>query len=84
MKNNILGKLLCGTLMLFAAVSFTACVDDNEDVGMPYLELDSEVLPFTLEGGDATFTVKTNRPWFITKDASLCCSIAMFSTLTKI
>ena len=68
MKNNILGKLLCGTLMLFAAVSFTACVDDNEDVGMPYLELDSETLPFTLEGGDATFMVKTNRPWFITKD----------------
>lgn len=70
MKNNILGKLLCGTLMLFAAVSFTACVDDNEDVGMPYLELDSETLPFTLEGGDATFMVKTNRPWFITKDAT--------------
>lgn len=68
MKNNILGKLLCGTLMLFAAVSFTACVDDNEDVGMPYLELDSETLPFTLEGGDAAFMVKTNRPWFITKD----------------
>lgn len=70
MKNNIFNKLLCGTLMLFAAVSFTACVDDNEDVGMPYLELDSEVLPFTLEGGDATFAVKTNRPWFITKDAN--------------
>lgn len=68
MKNNIFGKLLCGTLMLFAAMSFTACVDDNEDVGMPYLELDSETLPFALEGGHATFTVKTNRPWFITKD----------------
>ena len=67
MKNNLLGKLLCGTLMLFAAVSFTACVDDNEDVGKPYLELDSETLPFTLQGGDAAFTVKTNRPWYITK-----------------
>ena len=67
MKNNILGKLLCGAMVLFAAMSFTACVDDNEDVGMPYLELDSEVLPFTLEGGDATFMVNTNRPWFITK-----------------
>ncbi|MBE6177576.1 MAG: hypothetical protein E7149_03615 [Rikenellaceae bacterium] len=66
MKNQLWSKLFFGMLMLFAATSFTACVDDNDDTGVPYLELEAETLPFTLQGGDVTFTVETNRPWFIT------------------
>ncbi len=59
-------KLSLLVVMLLSAVSFTACVDDNEDVGMPFLELDVEELPLTVEGGGATFTVSTNRPWTAT------------------
>ena len=59
-------KLSLMVVMLLSAVSFTACVDDNEDVGMPFLELDIEELPLTEEGGTATFTVSTNRPWTAT------------------
>lgn len=59
-------KLSLLVVMLLSAVSFTACVDDNEDVGMPFLELDIEELPLTVEGGGATFTVSTNRPWTAT------------------
>ncbi|MBQ1938723.1 MAG: BACON domain-containing protein, partial [Alistipes sp.] len=68
MKKTIFGKLLFAAMALLAVTSFTACVDDNDDVGMPYLELDLEELPFTVDGGDATFTVTTNRPWTATLD----------------
>ncbi len=68
MKRDLWSKLFVGTLMLFTAFAFTACVDDNNDTGMPYLELEAETLPFTLEGGSASFTVETNRPWFLTLD----------------
>ncbi|MDO4758920.1 MAG: BACON domain-containing protein [Rikenellaceae bacterium] len=66
MKNRLWTMLSFMTVMLLSAVSFTACVDDNDDVGMPYLELDIEEVPLTLEGGSATFTLKTNRPWTAT------------------
>lgn len=66
MKNNMFSKLLLGAAMLLMAASFTACVDDNEDKGMPYLELGAEELPFTLEGGEAFFPLSTNRPWSAT------------------
>lgn len=66
MKKNMFSKLLLGAAMLFMTASFTACVDDNEDKGMPYLELGAVELPFTLEGGEAFFTVSTNRPWSAT------------------
>ena len=63
MKKTLWMKLSLMLVMLLSAVSFTACVDDNEDVGMPYLTLDVEELPLTNEGGVATFTLSTNRPW---------------------
>ena len=66
MKKTLWMKLSLLVVMLLSAVSFTACVDDNEDVGMPFLELDIEELPLTDEGGVATFTVATNRPWTAT------------------
>ena len=68
MKKTIFGKLLFAAMALLAVTSFTACVDDNDDVGMPYLELELEELPFTVDGGDATFTETTNRPWTATLD----------------
>lgn len=63
MKKSILSRWLFGVMMLFTAASLIACVDDNEDEGMPYLETDVEQLAFSQEGGEATFTVRTNRPW---------------------
>lgn len=50
----------------FAAVAFAACVDDNDDKGMPYLEVTPDVLTFSADGipqGPGAFTVKSNRPW---------------------
>lgn len=66
MKKRFWTLLSLLVVMLLSAVSFTACVDDNEDVGMPYLELDIEEFPLTVEGGNATFTLSTNRPWTAT------------------
>ena len=63
MKKSILNRWLFGAMMLFTTASLIACVDDNEDEGMPYLETDVEQLAFSQEGGEATFTVRTNRPW---------------------
>lgn len=67
MKKSILSRWLFGAMMLFTAASLVACVDDNEDEGMPYLETDVESLAFSVEGGEATFTVRTNRPWTLTQ-----------------
>lgn len=52
--------------MMFAALAFTSCVDDNDDVGMPYLEVTPQVLKFDTDGkaiGASEFVIKTNRPW---------------------
>lgn len=64
-------SLLLGTLLLAAAAGFTACVDDNDDDGMPYLQVSPESLSFTAEGvpvGTGEFTVRSNRPWTLTID----------------
>ena len=66
MKKMNLWKLLFGAMLVFAATAFTSCVDDNEDNGMPFLDVTPETLSFSLDGvaeGVATFEVKTNRPW---------------------
>lgn len=31
--------LLSGVMTLFSAAALTSCVDDNDDLGMPYLEV---------------------------------------------
>lgn len=66
MKKLNLLKLLSCAMALFIATAFTSCVDDNDDNGLPYLEVTPEVLAFTPDGvpeDGAVITVKTNRPW---------------------
>lgn len=65
MKKSNFWKLLSGTAF-FAAVALASCVDDNDDKGMPYLEVTPDVLTFNADGapeGASAFTVKSNRPW---------------------
>lgn len=69
MKKMNLWKLFFTAMMVFAATAFTACVDDNEDNGMPFLDVNPETLSFSLDGvaeGASTFEIKTNRPWTLT------------------
>lgn len=66
MKKLNLLRLLFGAMFLIAATAFTSCVDDNDDDGMPYLEVAPEALTFSAEGvaeGASAVTVKSNRPW---------------------
>lgn len=66
MKKSKILMLLSGFIMMFAALAFTSCVDDNDDVGMPYLEVTPQVLKFDTDGkaiGASEFVIKTNRPW---------------------
>lgn len=66
MKKSKILMLLSGFIMMFAALAFTSCVDDNDDVGMPYLEVTPQVLKFDADGkaiGASEFEIKTNRPW---------------------
>lgn len=63
MKQRFWIKVLFGVVLLLTTMSFVACEEDREEVGTPYLELDIEELPLTLEGGNVHFTVLTNRPW---------------------
>ena len=65
MKKSNFWKLLSGTVF-FATVALASCVDDNDDKGMPYLEVTPDVLTFNADGapeGASAFTVKSNRPW---------------------
>lgn len=69
MKKLNLWKLLFSALTVLAATTFSACVDDNEDNGMPFLSVTPETLSFTLDGvaeGSSAFEVQTNRPWKLT------------------
>lgn len=50
MKKLNLLRLLFGAMFLIAATAFTSCVDDNDDDGMPYLEVAPEALTFSAEG----------------------------------
>ena len=43
-------------------VSFTACVDDNEDTEAPYLEVNPATLTFE-NGVVQTLEISTNRQW---------------------
>ena len=56
---------MSGTVF-FATVALASCVDDNDDKGMPYLEVTPDALTFNADGapeGASAFTVKSNRPW---------------------
>lgn len=66
MKKSKLLMLLSSAVMLFAAVGVTSCVDDNDDLGMPYLEVSPKSLQFDANGtpiGASEFVVKSNRTW---------------------
>lgn len=57
---------MSGAAVALAAVAMASCVDDNDDKGMPYLEVSPSVLRFDAAGapeGPGAFTVKTNRAW---------------------
>lgn len=49
-------------LFMLMMVSFTACVDDNEDTEAPYLEANPATLTFE-NGGVQTLEISTNRQW---------------------
>ena len=49
MKKSNFWKLLSGTVF-FATVALASCVDDNDDKGMPYLEVTPDVLTFNADG----------------------------------
>lgn len=49
-------------LFMLIMVSFTACVDDNEDTEAPYLEVNPTTLTFE-NGGVQTLEISTNRQW---------------------
>ena len=49
-------------LFMLMMVSFTACVDDNEDTEAPYLEVNPATLTFE-NGGVQTLEISTNRQW---------------------
>lgn len=51
-----------GLLLMVLTVSFTACVDDNDDTEAPFLEVDPTTLTFE-NGGTQSFDISTNRPW---------------------
>lgn len=51
-----------GLALMVLTVSFTACVDDNDDTEAPYLEVDPTTLTFE-NGGTQSFDISTNRPW---------------------
>ena len=57
-----------GLLLMVLTVSFTACVDDNDDTEAPYLEVDPTTLTFE-NGGTQSFnilrTVRGMQPWKI-------------------
>lgn len=55
-------KFWHGLLYMLMMVSFTACVDDNEDTEAPYLEVNPTTLTFE-NGGVQTFEISTNRQW---------------------
>ena len=52
MKKSNFWKLLSGTVF-FATVALASCVDDNDDKGMPYLEVTPDVLTFNADGAPA-------------------------------
>ena len=45
-----------GLLLMVLTVSFTACVDDNDDTEAPYLEVDPTTLTFE-NGGTQSFNI---------------------------
>ena len=61
--------MLSWVILLAAAVGFTACVDDDEDTEMPYLEVTPAALTFGEDGvalNGNTININTNRAWNIT------------------
>lgn len=72
MKNTI-AKLLFGAWTVLAAGLFASCVDDNDDNGMPFIEVNPETLVCALdgnfEGGGNSFEVKSNRAWTLIAEA---------------
>ena len=67
MKKFNLWKLLFSACFACAALAFAGCVEDNDE-GMPYLEVTPPQLAFDesgapAEGSTGKFAVKTNRPW---------------------
>ena len=68
MKKSSIWKLLFSALTVFAVAVFAGCTDDNDDMGLPILNVTPENLTFDAEGQPAdeyngTFIVETNRPW---------------------
>lgn len=68
MKKSIVWKMLFGVLTTAVLAVFAGCVDDNDDMGAPYLTVKPETLALDAEGRPAdefggAFVVETNRPW---------------------
>lgn len=68
MKKSAFWKMLFGMLTTVVLAAFVGCVDDNDDMGAPYLEVKPQTLAFDMDGAAADefggiFVVETNRPW---------------------
>lgn len=66
--------MLFGMLATIVLAVFTGCVDDNDDMGAPYLTVKPETLALNTDGTPAdefggAFVVETNRPWRATVEA---------------
>ena len=63
-------KFWHGLLFMLMMVSFTACVDDNEDTEAPFLEVNPATLTFE-NGGVQTLEISTNRQWKATVEEKM-------------
>ena len=71
MKKTNFWNRFSTAVLAFAALALGACVDDDEDKGMPRLEVSPETLVFAADGtpqGPGAFTVRSNRPWTLEVD----------------
>lgn len=64
-------KFWYNLVLMLAILSFTACVDDNDDTEAPFLEVAPTTLTFTeagapADGSQSFFEIKTNRSWTAT------------------
>lgn len=65
MSKNNLFKLMFVALFAFAAVAFTGCKDDIEDVKAPELSIDPMILNFDQQGGTQTVQLTATCDWEI-------------------
>ncbi|MDR0893510.1 MAG: DUF5689 domain-containing protein [Mediterranea sp.] len=85
MKQLKISKLLYVLMLAVTSTLLVNCVDDNDDKEAPYFEVSPTTLNFDLNGqpasgSQATFDIKTNRPWKITVPEELTTWLSLSQT----